>query len=440
MILLSILFIFNLIIGGVFVWKYVFKSHFFLSQAIFAGAYSIIIFILMVLGIRLNSIIVFFPLVFIPFILYKINVAPWTGLPPNKRRNIYSCLLAFFVLLTLLVGAAHIMKSPVYEGDGLAIWLTKAKMITLDRTIYSENFFDPHRIHDHPRYPLLLPLLESSFFFAVGIDERLVKLIFVYIWVLIIGSLYEALRRKSLNTALASIAIIALIPAYYTLADGGIATGYADIPLGLFYLGAFVLLADYLDTGNRKPLIGAGLCLAFSIFTKNEGLLFTIIMFFFVLIKKRRKSDILITLSAIVLPVLPWLILAQHLPSLYAEHYLSYVPEFYLYLHRIPLIAKTALFEIFDLRHWGLFWPLSIFVFMHRKPKPETIHFAAALMLLIIFYLGIFIITPWDVEFQMKIVYPRMLLHIMPATLFLAARQYAAGAPNKLPAQSPPAC
>jgi hypothetical protein len=318
------------------------------------------------------------------------------------------------------------MKSPICYRDGLGIWLTKAKMITLDKTIYSENFFNPHRIHDHPRYPLFLPILESAYFILAGIDEAAVKIIFIYVWILILGLLYEATNRKSLTASLISLIIFMLIPAYYTMLDGSLDTGYADVPLSLFYLAAFIFLNNYLVSQDKKTLIGMGLCLAFSMFTKNEGFAFALsVVIIFVFIKKAEK-DILILILATILPILPWLITMLHLPHLYAEHYLSYVPEFYKYLHRIPTILKVALLEIINLKHWTLFWPLILFIFIYLRPKRLLNYLLFSIMITVVLYLGILLITPWDVELQMKIVFPRMLLHITPLMTFIAIHNYLA--------------
>ncbi|MEO0185560.1 MAG: hypothetical protein ABIL20_07160, partial [candidate division WOR-3 bacterium] len=148
-----------------------------------------------------------------------------------------------------------------------------------------------------------------------------------------------------------------------------------------------------------------------------------IILILFIIFKKK-ILDVLIIITATVIPALPWLITAQQLPGLYAEHYLSYVPEFFQYLHRIPMIVKTALLEVVNIKHWGIFWLFSLFVLIYSRPKREVGYFSLAVGTLMFFYLGIFLVTPWDVEFQMKVVFPRMLLHIIPATLFLVARQF----------------
>lgn len=424
MIVLSILFFFSLILGGIFVWKYFYKSSFFLSQIIFLGAYSVILFFFMLIKIPLTRVVVLFPIILLPLVLYKITSAPWKNLLPAKKLNIYSFILLALTVLILFFGITHIMKLPIYDRDGLGIWLTKAKMITLDNTIFSENFLDPYRIHDHPRYPLLLPILESAYFISSDIDETGVKILFIYIWVLMLGVLYEFINKKSLNAALIAIIIFSLIPAYYTMSDGSLDTGYADIPLSLFYLGAIIFLYNYLYLGEKKFLLGTGLCLAFAIFTKNEGGAFalsTFIIFFFI---KKKKADILTLALAILLPVIPWLITVLHLPELYTEHYLSYVPAFFRHLHRVPVIIKATFLEILNPKHWGIFWPLSIFIFIYSKPKKIDSYLLANIGILFILYLGIFLITPWEVEFQMKIVLPRMLLHIAPAIMFLAAQNY----------------
>jgi hypothetical protein len=418
MTMLAVLFFANLVIGGIFVWKFLFRSSLFLSAAVFLGAYALILFAVLAVKIPLNRFVINFPLVFLPFILFRLRPFPRLKLfsaPSNRVTYILLGLLAVMIV----IGVMHIMKAPLFERDGLGIWLTKAKMIALDRTFRSDNFFNPWRIQDHPRYPLLLPLLEAAFMNQAGINEWTVKLVFVYIWILILGVLYENLINKSTRLPLIATVILTLIPAYYVMSDGSLHTGYADIPISLFYLATFVMLWDYFQTGEKKSAVGAGLTVAFSVFTKNEGLAFGLAAASVFFLTRKKISDATWFLTAAVLPLVPWFLTLIRLPDLYQEHYLNRIPVLLLRLRYLPLILKNAGLETLNVRHWGIFWILVVWFVVIYKPGFFRRCLLSIIGLTLAIYLGIYLLTTWDISFQMSVSFPRLLLQVVPSLVFI---------------------
>jgi hypothetical protein len=314
------------------------------------------------------------------------------------------------------------MKMPLFERDGLGLWLAKAKTIALDRSFLSDDFFNPWRIQDSPRYPLFLPLLEGSFMFQTAVNELSVKLVFVYIWFLILGAVYENLASRSGRAAFTSVIAITLVPAYYILADGSLHTGYADIPLSLFYLAAGIFLLDYFPTGSKLNLAGAGLAVAFAAFTKNEGWVFGLSILIALVIARRKFSDLALFLAFAILPNIPWLLIMARLPSSYQEHYLRRIPELLPRLTTVPLILKNAVFEIFNVRHWGAIWPLIAAFFIFFKPSSAIRYLLYAVLITVGGYLGTYLLTTWDISFQMSVSFARLLLHVLPLAILLAAR------------------
>lgn len=416
----AVLFFANLMIGGIFVWKFFFRSSLFLSAAVFLGAYALILFAILAVRIPLNRIVINFPLLFLPFILFRLRPFPKLKLlsPPS---DLISYILFGLLAVMVVIGVMHIMKAPLFERDGLGIWLTKAKMIALDRTFRTDNFFNPWRIQDSPRYPLLLPLLEASFMVQTGINEWTVKLVFAYVWILLLGVLCENLINKSARLPLIATVILTLIPAYYVLSDGSLHTGYADIPISLFYLATFVMLWDYFQTGEKKSAIGAGLTIAFSIFTKNEGLAFGLAAAAVFFLTRKKISDAARFLAAAVLPLIPWFLTLIRLPNLYQEHYLSRIPVLLPRLRYFPLILKNAGLEIVNVRHWGIFWILVVWFLFFYKPGFYRRRLLFIVGLTLVVYLGIYLLTTWDISFQMSVSFPRLLLQVVPALVFILA-------------------
>jgi succinate-acetate transporter protein len=91
----------------------------------------------------------------------------------------------------------------------------------------------------------------------------------------------------------------------------------------------------------------------------------------------------------------------------------------------IPRILKNALFEILNVRHWGVFWPAIAAVFIAVKPAPMIRRLLSAVAVTVACYLGAYLLTTWDVSFQMSVSFARLLLHVTPLLVLLAARQLA---------------
>jgi hypothetical protein len=426
MIIRTVLFFINLLAGGAFVKRYFFKDSFFLSSAVFLGSYVTLIFYTLLLGLPLNLFVINFPLILIPFVCLGVKPSSKPAASMIRPGRLEYFLGAAIVLIIIL-GVIHVMKAPIFERDGLGIWLTKAKAIVLDRTFLSENFMDPLRIQDSPRYPIFLPLLEGTFMAQTAVNELTVKLLFIYIWILILGALHENLALKFNRGALLSVIGLAVIPAYYLMADGSLHTGYADIPISLFYLCGGILLMRYLQTGSRPPLIGAGLCVAFSAFTKNEGWAFGLSVLIVMLMARRKFSDLVIFLFSAIAINIPWLLTLTRLPGRYQENYLMRLPEIIPRLALIPAILKNALFEILNLRHWGILWPLIIVIFVAFRSDRVVRHLLTAVAITIVCYLAAYLLTTWDIPFQMSVSFARLLLHITPLIVLLAAYQLASG-------------
>lgn len=424
MILRTAVFLLNLLAGGWFVKKYLIKGSFFLSCGLFLGGYVTIIFYTLLVGLPLNFITINFPLLLLPFVFLRRKSAPASAVPTRPGRIEY--IMAAAAVLVFILGAMHIMKGPIFERDGLGIWLTKAKAITLDRTFISDNFLDPWRIQDSPRYPLFLPLLEGTFMYQTAVDELAVKLVFVYIWFLILGLLHETIAPKSRRAALAAVIFTACIPAYYVLADGSLHTGYADIPISLFYLAGGILLLRHLQTGSRPALAAAGLCVAFSAFTKNEGWAFGLSVLVVLFLARRRIADIAVFLGSVLAVNAPWLLAMTRLPGRYQENYLMRVPEVLRRLVLMPVILKNAFMELVDVRHWGVFWPAVLVLLIVLKTDRAARHLWTVIAITVAGYLGIYLLTTWDITFQMSVSFPRLMLHVVPLIVMLSAYQFAA--------------
>lgn len=418
MIIPAFIFFANLFIGAAFFRRFVYRESFFIAAALFTAVYPAFLFATMMIGIPLSHLTVNCPLLLLPWIIIRRGPAPWSGLRPAAAGRV-TALLAVVGCVLAAAAVLHIVQAPLFERDGLGIWLTKAKMIALDRGLSDHNFFDPLRIHDKPRYPLLLPVMEASFMVQTGIGEWTVQLVFAYFWLLILGVLYENLNRRAPRTALPAVIALALVPAYYLLPDGGLRTGYADIPLSLFYLTAIACLAR--DRPGPADLTGAGLALAGAAFTKNEGWAFGLAALVMLALGRGRIPRLALIAGSALIPLVPWLATVGRLPAVHQEHYAAALPGLLGRLPALPMIAGRAALEMTDARHWGVLWFALPFILIAARPGPALRLPLLILAATLVMYLSVYLLTPWDVAFQMSVSLPRLILHLAPAATYLAA-------------------
>ncbi|MCA8976865.1 MAG: hypothetical protein KDC98_19235 [Planctomycetes bacterium] len=179
-----------------------------------------------------------------------------------------------FVVAGVLVGlwfALAGMDRPCVEGDEGNIWSLKAKSLLVD---FPEPFATTQVFNLHPDYPQLDPLLQSWVYALTGVPDFVqfenrwpVQLCCLALFV----ATASALRHRLPTLVAAPLAsLILLEPEYQSLCR----TAYAD---GMVALGLTVALDSFLrwrDGGERGQVWLSGLALAFSLWSKNESMLY----------------------------------------------------------------------------------------------------------------------------------------------------------------------
>lgn len=162
--------------------------------------------------------------------------------------------LSFIDAITLVVIAGQAIDAtmvPIGGWDFWAIWGLKGRAFFDAGRLDWAFLRNPEHAFAHPEYPLLLPL--NCWWDAIlhqRWDDRALGLLF---------TAFGAAGLLVVRARLGALAALALAGAIFAFP-----IGYADLPLVVFALGAFVLIIE-----DDWP-IGA-LLLGFAAFTKNEG-------------------------------------------------------------------------------------------------------------------------------------------------------------------------
>jgi len=420
-----------------------------LSYGLGTGALSIGMFLLSFMDFQLNlsNILILFSPFFVYLLWhakYKVNYSSPDIITKLKNLNFLQLILIASILFIVFLVFFDALIQPMHLQDERGFWALKAKILYHDTTIYSTDFFDADRIHPHKHYPLLIPLIESWIYIALGhIDDRLVKILFPLFFASLLLILYSSQRKFFPEThSLIFTALLASMP-YLVVshlpvydAGKGAASGYADVPLSFFYFISTIYLYMWMKDHDRKDyLIIASIFSIFTIFTKLEGfMLFIINLSIFIMYvlfnikyftkQKIKESSIYPLLPFVIL--LPWFIFQRNLPNDFLFQFT--IENFIQHLYRLPIILIYFLKIFLNPIHWNILWILlslsTLFTIKDTFKKP-IIYLFLMLLLHLLAYLFIYTISPSSsVISQMHYsVDRRVLAHIVPVIVFLISTQ-----------------
>jgi len=249
--------------------------------------------------------------------------------------------------------------------------------------------------------------------------------------------MHRSLRwRLAPTPALALTALFVAVPSLLRLAS----SGYADLPLILFYLGALHFLARWQTTGDGHDLVLGALFTAFAAFTKNEGLALAVWhgLVLAALARTRAHWRGVAAYAGLVLAVLlPYLLWRLPVPGHYENYAGRAISGVALAnLGRLPLILMRFGAELLDWRHWGAVWLL---VPAGLVLTPRAVGQAPGPFLYLAgvghvgLYVCVYLLTPHDLASHLADSLERVLLHVVPAAVLIAGHHWwAAATPPEL--------
>lgn len=349
----------------------------------------------------------------------------------------FSLLHIFFYALlisSLLAFVFMSMARPHGDWDAWAVWNLRARFIFLGGERWMDGF-SVALAWAHPDYPLLLPALVARAWIYAGqntlIAPVLIAMVFTFATLGLLVSSLGILRDKTQGL----IAGIVLMGTPFYLELG--ASQYADIPLGFFFLATLVLfcLAERLPDSSNSWMILAGLMAGFAAWTKNEGLLFlTSAIAARVVVTLGRKRQMpgsrhwinfaigLLPIFAMIgylkLQITPlndphltqeWALAIEKLgdPSRYFHIFKSFLLE-------LPLFGGSIIHLPTVL--------ISYALILGRFNLKESLAFSTGLGILGLMLAGycfFYLITPYDLDYQVKTSLARLQMQLWPSVVFM---------------------
>jgi len=340
---------------------------------------------------------------------------------------LYTALVSSFISFIFIT-----LNNPHGEWDAFAIWNVRARFLFRG----AQHWMDAFSINlAQTNYPLLIPGIIARSWQYIGKDTVIVPgLISMFFTFATVGLLYASLSHfRSKGQAILASLILLGTPRF--IMHG--AYQYADIPVGFFFLSTIILLLlneEHHQKGYGQIVL-AGMMAGFAGWTKNEGLLFMIVVVssgIIITISHKGWRSYLNDLCYFVLGMLPILVAIIYFKMKIASPNdimgtlgLSSTLERLSDIRRYFLIIST--FPSSLLKLGGLCYGISLLLLIYcylagisvdKKYKYGIQRSIAILILLIIGYFTIFLITPNDLPFQLRAMY-RLIIQMWPFILFI---------------------
>ncbi len=343
----------------------------------------------------------------------KTETETGTDTSPNKT---HLAIIAIGLFLIATKTLELVQKYGVW--DAWAIWNLHANY--LQNAATWQNMFQ-NTLHAHPDYPLLLP---NTIAFLNNIFGKGNVIYTAFSFHFAITLLIPLLIYLQLHTRSFILAILALW--YFATDDTFIMQGayqLADVLLGFFYLAACIAVDSIKD--DKKMAVVTAFLLGAAMWTKNEGILFTCLFCAFHARTLFSKQNIKYVLSGIALPLLTLLFFK-----------IAYAPANDIVngqdqstLAKLTDVSRYKLvYDSFkDTVYQHFYFPacaacLSILVALVRNKMPGmNILLVLACCLC---YLLVYIITPIDLEWHLQTSIQRVLMQLMPVTVYASAMYF----------------
>jgi len=421
-----------------------------LSYGIGIATISIQMALMSICGIKFSALSTV--LLFLPLIL----AALFLGLPARLRENRHQAgglhrksvlqhpprdaakmtfLEKFFVGIIsfeVIYAFFRTLIKPMESYDSIAMYAFKSKIFYLGRMVPKDFFKSFADFVPHIEYPLLIPLAEAQFYTFFGsLNDHLVKIIFPLYYVALLAIAYSICRR-SLNrrAALFFTFLLATIPQVTDFATNG----YADIPFAFYCSASFFYLYLWLKDKRRAVLALSFIFSVFAIWTKAEGLLFTLINAAVVsicMVKEKRVSLIgavyaLVSFLAVIAYVLGWRAIGFAVNSDFAGAHVPLTSKIITGFKRIPAIFYEYQIQFFGPKKWNIIWILFIAGFIvgfKRIFSKELFPVTMAMLLVLSGYSMVYMLSsaPQGFGWHLSTSGSRLFLHFVPiAVLWLA--------------------
>jgi hypothetical protein len=379
-----------------------------LSVSLMITFVSVIFFLSIPLRIRFTVLMMILTLTALAIFYFKpLKIRPKFSVSGFNPYSLYLFMLLIFAIVRFSSQAVQ-----WGDWDNWAIWSAHARFLVSEDSW--ENLWSRPYSWSHNDYPLMLPSLIAMVWKFTGDVSYLAPMIISFLPLAgIILLLYNALPdpRAGIFAALLITTDNRFI--FHT------ASQYADVMLSFFFLLFFVLISDLANGNgdNKQKIFVTGIVASCGMWIKNEGVFFYLLSAGYIFhfyggwnSSFRRflagSLAMLIFVTAFHVLTAPANDIASGLGSGTFRKIMDPARYF---------IIVSSFFRVIVSEYPLL--PL-IFVSIFLTEKVPEIRPVIIIVLLIIFYLAIYLVTPHNLEWHLRTSLNRIILHTYPSMIY----------------------
>jgi hypothetical protein len=350
--------------------------------------------------------------------------------PAKSYRVLLGLAFACSLVLAVFHAVLDYLAEPFGQWDAWAIWNQRARFIFRAGEFWRDAFAASF---PHTDYPLLIPMANVRLWSYLGAERPespwLLNVLFLLATVAVLTAGVWRLRSSS-QGLLAGIVLLGL-----TLFVTYGSSQYADVPLAFFMLSAASLSMVYDSAASPHCglLILAGLAAGLAAWTKNEGLLFLVVLAAsrgFIGWRCDGGRKVLWEAGCFIggaLPIVAVLVIQKAWLAggndLIAEQHPQDILARLVDPARYWLIIKKATSYGYEVAGpFAALLPLSFFALGAAEDNACNRRGIAtaflAILLMLTGYFFVYVLTPKDLAWHLKFSLDRLLLHLIPLGLF----------------------
>ncbi|MGB9106191.1 MAG: hypothetical protein WCC59_15650 [Terriglobales bacterium] len=318
------------------------------------------------------------------------------------------------------------MLGPLGGWDAFAIWNAHARILGEA----GQGWCAAMRATNHPDYPVLLPVTIARLWHAWAAEPTWIPALVGFLFLL--GSILVLYGAAAIiagrDAACVGIVVMSINGAVPVVAS----SQYADWPLAYYFTACFALALQ-----GRRTVFLAGLMAGLAAWTKNEGLLFALVVTLVVAALDRRALASLLPPLGVVAAVVFWYKWAVHVPSDLFHQSRGQVIEGVADLrpllmrvtdhHRLWSIMSSMtgqlagfallLVPVLILAGWTWRTAEPGGSFPRLRPTRELQTCVVALLMMVAGYTAIYVISPFNVQWHIGTSVYRLFAQLWPATV-----------------------
>lgn len=317
-------------------------------------------------------------------------------------------------------------RNPEGDWDAWAIWNLRARFLASGE--FWQHAWSPLLHRTHPEYPLLLPLFVARGWTYAGSFTTSVPVATALLFLLAATGLAISAAALLRGTMAGLVAGLVLVANRSYLIQGP--AQYADVPLSFFLLGAvaLVLLRSHVHR-SRALVVASGLLAGLACWTKDEGVAFLAALAVALALAEPGAGRWLWFGAGAAPGFVAWLgfklVLAPVATTLVPRSGAEVAarltdPDRYF------AIATAFLRELAGLGSWWAH-PIVLAAVLAAAfgfdgavlRQHEFRAAAAALALLLAAYVAVYLLTPMDLDWQLRTSLARLCAHVWPAAVLL---------------------